>query len=128
MNSHRVISLGTPLRQRMRDHSGGVVRLAIAIPADLDLSPALALPLVACHPAPSRALLARALLTQGLIARLEGAELPDHIASSERLSASAPEWLDQWVYDVACHYRASLASVAARCVYLGLSHLSHLSL
>jgi len=45
MNSHRVISLGTPLRQRMRDHSGGVVRLAVAIPADLDLSPALALPL-----------------------------------------------------------------------------------
>lgn len=126
MVPHRIISLGVPVAERMRGGSG-VVRIALAIPADLDLSPALALPLVACHPAPSRALLARALLTQGLIAYRDGAELPEHIASSERLSVSAPQWLDQWVYDLACNYRASLASIAARLVYLGLSHLSHLS-
>ena len=104
-----------------------VCRGAIAIPADLDLSPALSLPLVACHPAPSRALLARALLTQGLIAYRAGAELPERAQSSERVSVSMPKWLDERVYSIACDHRASMASIAARLVYLGLSPLSPLS-
>ena len=122
MTPHRSINLGSSLSERIASRSG-VCRLAVAIPSDLDLSPALALPLVACHPAPSRALLARALLTQGLIAHESGLELPPHVSSSERLSVSAPKWLDQWVYDLACDYRVSMASMAARCVALGLSTL-----
>ena len=100
------------------------VRLSVPLASDVDLSPALALPLVACHPAPSRALLARALLTQGLLAYESGAELPELPAESQRLSVSAPRWLDQWVYDLACDYRVSMASIASRCVALGLSTLS----
>ena len=100
-----------------------IKRLAIAIPRHLDLSPALTLDLVACHPEPSRALLVRALLVRGLSAHKEGAELPAHEASSERLSVSVPQWLDESVYAVACSIRAPVASTAARLVRLGLSTL-----
>jgi hypothetical protein len=100
------------------------VRLSVPLASDVDLSPALALSHVAVHPAPSRALLARVLLLEGLIALESGAELPELPTESQRLSVSAPRWLDQWVYEIACDRRASMASIASRCVALGLAQLN----